>query len=114
MVPDDEVEALPTRNMVRAVAPRAQMHDARAHSMMVGMLVAAVVRRADHPTKNQTTTFEVPSQTHVKSNVAVVCMHVQVAVLVVAVLYDKGVRAVEARRRVAPVAIGREQLPRER
>ena len=36
------------------------------------------------------------------------------AVLVGAVLYDEGMCRVEARRRVAPVAIGREQLARER
>ena len=41
-------------------------------------------------------------------------MNVQVAVLVGAVLHDEGVRRVEARRRVAPVAIRREQFPRER
>ena len=41
-------------------------------------------------------------------------MNVQVTVLVGAVLYDEGVRAVKARRRVAPVAVRREELPRER
>ena len=65
MVPDDEVEALATRNVVRAVAPRAQMYDARAHAMMVRVLVAAVVRRADHPTEHSHT-FEVPPETHVE------------------------------------------------
>ena len=52
MVPDDEVEALATRDVVRAVAPRAQMYDARADAMVVRVLVATMVRRADHPTKN--------------------------------------------------------------
>ena len=52
MVPDDEIETLATRNMVRAVASRAQMYHAGAHFMMVGMSVAPVVRRADHPTEH--------------------------------------------------------------
>ena len=60
MVPDDEVEALATRNVVRAVPPRAQMYDARAHSMMIRVLVATMVRRADHPTENEPTPLEVP------------------------------------------------------
>ena len=60
MVPDDEVEALAARNVVRAVPPRPQVHDARADAMVVGMLVAAVVGRADHAAEDQTTPLEVP------------------------------------------------------
>ena len=60
MVPDDEVEALATRNVVRAVAPRAEMYDARPHAVVVGNFVATVVRRTDHPTENEPTPLEVP------------------------------------------------------
>ncbi len=113
MVPDDEVEALATRNVVRAVTPRAEMYDARAHSMMVRVLVAPVVRRADHPAEHQTTPLEVPPQADVERHVAVVGVDVQVTVLVGAVLDDEGVRRIEARRRVAPV-VCRKKFPRER
>ena len=60
MVPDDEVEALTRGDVVRAVPPRAQMYDARAHFMMIRVLVAPVIRRADHPTENEPTPLEVP------------------------------------------------------
>ena len=60
VVPDDEVEALATRNVVRAVPPRAEMYDAHAHAMVVGVFVATMVRRADHPTENEPTPLEVP------------------------------------------------------
>ena len=66
MVPDDEVEALATRNVVRAVPPRAKMYDARAHSMMIRVLVATMVRRADHPTENEPTPLEVAPEAHVE------------------------------------------------
>ena len=52
MVPDDEVQSLAGGYVIGAVAPRAQMYHARAHFMMIRVLVASVVRRADHPTKN--------------------------------------------------------------
>ena len=137
MVPDDEVEALAARDVVRAVAPRAEMYDARAHSMVVRMLVAPVVRRADHPTENQTTPLEVPPQTHVERHCEDNCRvdgvavraidaikfrtpshrpsesSASVAVLVRPIFHDEGVRRIEARRRVAPV-VCRNSSPRER
>ena len=66
VVPDDEVEALATRNVVRAVPPRAEMYDAGPHFMMIRVLVAPVVRRADHAAENEPAALEVAPQTHVE------------------------------------------------
>ena len=60
MVPDDEVQSLAGGYVIGAVAPRAQMYDAGPHAMVVRVLVAPVVRRADHAAEDQTTPLEVP------------------------------------------------------
>ena len=89
MVPDDEVQALATRNVVGAVAPRAQVHDARAHFMMIGMScgTGGPPRRSSHRTSNHT--LQSPAEADVESTVAVVRVDVQVAVLVRPVFYDE-------------------------
>ena len=129
MVPDDEVEALAGGYVISAVAPRPQVHDARADAMVVRVLVAPVVRRADHPTEDQTTPLEVPPEADVErhcegkrascgavsapSHRPSVVVWTSVTVLVGAVLHDEGMCRVEARRRVAPV-VCRKKFPRER
>ena len=89
------------------------MYDARAHFMMIRVLVAPVVRRADHAAEHQPTPLEVPPEADIESNIAVVGVNVQVTVLVGAVLDDEGMCRVEARRRVAPI-VCRKEFPRER
>ena len=77
-IPHDKVHPASVADVVGPVALTAQVHDATADLMRVFQLEDPVILFRHHSTKREARCGEARlPQTHVKGDVAVICMHVQ-------------------------------------
>mmetsp|Transcript_72317 Transcript_72317/g.182379 ORF Transcript_72317/g.182379 Transcript_72317/m.182379 type:complete len:397 (-) Transcript_72317:756-1946(-) len=89
VVPQDQIQALATRDVVCAVALAAQVADTGTFHMLVGVRVLPVVPRAHQPAELQTRAVEVQAEADVEGHVRVVRVHVEAEILVLAVAHNE-------------------------